>query len=247
MNVQVNGPKIYFKLNIGSLEIPFTETMLCMLIISAFILIVCLWLASGLKKVPKGKQVLAEWLVNYFYGMVEDTMGRHNLHFAPYIGTLFMFSIIGSLSSLVGLRPYTANLSVTLTFALMTTVMVWFRSIKTIGFKGWLKSFAEPVPVILPINIISEVANPISMAFRHFGNIAAGTVITALVYGALAGLSGMVLGWIPNDFIANIPILQLGLPAILSIYFDLFSGYLQAFIICTLTMVYVGGAGPEGD
>ena len=103
------------------------------------------------------------------------------------------------------------------------------------------------MPVILPINIISEVANPISMAFRHFGNIAAGTVITALVYGALAGLSSMVFGWIPNDFIASIPILQLGLPAILSIYFDLFSGYLQAFIICTLTMVYVGGAGPDGD
>lgn len=247
MNVQVTGPKIYFKINIGSLEIPFTETMLCMLVVSAFILIVCLWLASGLKKVPKGKQVLAEKLVSYFYGMVEETMGRHNLHFAPYIGTLFMFSIVGSLSSLVGMRPYTANLSVTLTFALMTSIMVWFRSIKTNGFFGWLKSFVDPVPVILPLNIISEVANPVSMAFRHFGNVAAGTIISALVYSALAGLSNTVLGWIPNDFIANIPIFQLGLPAILSIYFDVFSSYLQAFIICTLTMVYVGGAGPEGD
>lgn len=247
MNVQVTGPKIYYTFDIFGLDIPFTETMRNMLIVSAFILIVCLWLASGLKKVPKGKQVLAEWLVKYFYDMVEDTMGKHNLHFTPYIGTLFMFSIIGSLSSLVTLRPYTSNLSVTLTLALMTTVMVWFRSIKTNGLGGWLKSFAEPVPVILPINIIGEIANPISMAFRHFGNIAAGTVITSLIYGALASLSSMVLGAIPNDFIANIPILQLGIPAVLSLYFDVFSGYLQAFIICTLTMVYVGGAGPEAD
>lgn len=247
MNVDVTGPKIYYEFNIFGLDIPFTETMRNMLFVTIFIIAVCLWLASGLKKIPKGKQVVAEWIVNYFYGMVGDTMGKHNLHFAPYIGSLFMFSIIGSLSSMLTLKPYTANLSVTLTLALMTTFMVWFRSIKTNGVGGWLKSFADPVPVILPINIISEVANPISMAFRHFGNIAAGTVITALIYGALAGLSNMVLGWIPSDFFANIPILQVGIPAVLSLYFDIFSGYLQAFIICTLTMVYVGGAGPEAD
>ena len=81
------------------------------------------------------------------------------------------------------------------------------------------------------------------MTFRHFGNIAAGLVITSLVYGGLASLSIIILSWIPNDFFATIPILQVGIPAILSVYFDLFTSFLQAYIICMLTMVFVQGAG----
>jgi len=92
--------------------------------------------------------------------------------------------------------------------------------------------------------VVGEVATPISISFRHFGNIAAGTVITSLLYGALAGLSSMILGIIPNTFINSIPIFQLGLPAILSIYFDVFTSFLQAYIICMLTMVYVTGVIP---
>ena len=89
---------------------------------------------------------------------------------------------------------------------------------------------------------MSEIANPISISFRHFGNIAAGTVITSLVYAALAGLSLVVLKFIPNAFLNSIPIFQLGLPALLSIYFDLFTSFLQAYIICMLTMVYIKNA-----
>ena len=98
-----------------------------------------------------------------------------------------------------------------------------------------------------PMNIISEVANPVSMAFRHFGNIAGGSVLTALIYAALAGLSGVVIGWIPNEVISSIPIFQLGIPAFLSIYFDLFSGFVQALVFCMLTMVFVGGANPAPE
>ena len=82
-----------------------------------------------------------------------------------------------------------------------------------------------------------------TLTFRHFGNIAAGLVITSLVYGGLASLSSVILSWIPNDFFATIPILQVGIPAILSVYFDLFTSFLQAYIICMLTMVFVQGAG----
>ncbi len=120
--------------------------------------------------------------------------------------------------------------------------MVQAVNIKSHGVGGWLKGFTKPVFVMTPMNIISEIANPVSMAFRHFGNIASGLVITALVYGALAALSQLVLGWIPNSFVASIPIFQVGLPALLSIYFDLFTSCLQAYIFSMLTMVFVSGA-----
>ena len=79
--------------------------------------------------------------------------------------------------------------------------MIQVTNIKNHGVFGWLKSFTEPVPVITPLNLISEIANPVSMTFRHFGNIAAGLVITSLVYGGLASLSSVILSWIPNDFL----------------------------------------------
>ena len=89
------------------------------------------------------------------------------------------------------------------------------------------------MPFILPLNLVSEIANPISMAFRHFGNIASGIVISGLIYHALAGLSSMVLG--P----AAPPVFQVGIPAVLSLYFDIWTGFLQAYIISMLTMVFV--------
>ena len=142
------------------------------------------------------------------------------------------------------LRSSTADLSTTLTWALMTTALVWYNNIKNNGFFGWLKGFTEPVVVMTPMNIISEIAQPISMSFRHFGNIAGGSVLTALIYGGLSALSSFVLGWIPSEFISSIPIFQVGIPAILSIYFDLFTGCIQALVFCMLTMVYVGAACP---
>ena len=241
----MNGPKIMFEIPILG-GIPVTETVTNSWIIMAFIVLLSIWITHGMKKVPTGKQVIAEKLVGMLYGMVEKNMGRGYVNFfAPYIGALFTLSAFGSLSSLLGMRPLTADLSTTLGWALLSFMMIQGNNIRCNGIKGWLKGFIEPIPLLLPINIIGEVANPISMSFRHFGNIAAGMVITSLLYGALASLSAVVLQWIPNAFINSIPIFQLGLPAILSIYFDLFTSFLQAYIICMLTMVFVASAGSE--
>ena len=128
-------------------------------------------------------------------------------------------------------------------WALVTTGMVWYHSIKNFGFKNWLKGFTEPIVVMTPMNIVSEIAQPVSLAFRHFGNVAGGGVLTALIYTALGGLTSICFGWI-SDTVAAIPFLQIGIPAALSIYFDLFSGFVQAFVFCLLTMVYVGAACP---
>lgn len=236
MNVEVSGPKVVFEF----FGIRITETITNGWIIICLITALCIWLTRGLKvRNPSKKQIVAEKLVSMLYNLVEDVMGKKYLSFAPYIGALFTFSIIGSLSSLVGARPVTGDLNTTLAWAILATVLTIGNNIRVNGFGKWLKSYVEPVPFMLPLNIISEIANPISMAFRHFGNIASGIVISALIYAALAAGSEALLA---NTFLSGIPLLQIGLPAVLSVYFDLFTSFLQAYIISMLTMVYVSGA-----
>jgi F-type H+-transporting ATPase subunit a len=153
--------------------------------------------------------------------------------FGTLIGTTMIF------------RSTTADLSVTLAYALVTSVMVWYQNIKANGFIGWLKGFTEPIVVMTPMNLISEVAQPVAMAFRHFGNVAGGGVLTSLIYGALAVASKAIFSWLPAYLLSMVPpILQVGIPAFLSLYFDFFSAFVQAFVFCLLTMVYVAGACP---
>ena len=242
MNVQVTGPKVYF--GIGPIKI--TQTAVSLLAVTVLLIILAYILGRNLKKRPGKMQVVTEKLVSMLYGMVEDTMGKHNLKFAPYIGTLFLSSIIGTLIGTTQLfRSTTADLSVTAAWALVTTGMVWYNNIKNFGFKTWLKGFTEPIVVMTPMNIVSEIANPVSMAFRHFGNVAGGSVLTALIYSVLASVTTVIFGWLPEAILTYIPpIFQIGVPAFLSIYFDLFSGFVQALVFSLLTMVYVGGACP---
>ncbi|MGN1098286.1 MAG: F0F1 ATP synthase subunit A [Clostridia bacterium] len=242
MNVEVHGPKILFEIPIlGGISV--SETIVNSWIVMAVIVLACYFLGRNLSvRNPGKRQLVAEKIVIMITNLVKDVMGERNAGYAPYIGTLLLFSALSSLSSLTGLRPPTADLATTLAWALVTFIMVQVVSIRHHGVGGWLKGFTQPIALMTPLNVISEVANPISMAFRHFGNIASGVVITSLVYSALAALSGLLLGWIPNDFVASIPLFQVGLPAILSIYFDLFTSCLQAYIFCMLTMVFVSGA-----
>lgn len=239
----MNGPKVIFTIPLfGGIKV--TESIVNMWIIMAALVIVSIWLTRGLKvRNPSKKQLALEKIVTMLYGLVRDNMGEEYMSFAPYIGTLFVLSIVGSLSSLTTLRPYTADLSVILSWSVVTFLLIQANNIKNHGVSGWLKSFAQPVAFITPLNIISEIANPVSMTFRHFGNIAAGLVITSLVYGGLASLSAAALAWIPNGFLASVPILQVGIPAVLSVYFDLFTSFLQAYIICMLTMVFIKSSG----
>ncbi len=241
-----NGPRILVEFSLfGLCDVKITQTVLSSFIVMVVLLILSYVLGKGLKKRPTRKQVLVEKAVSVLDNLVCNTMGAHNRKFVPYIGALFCSSVFGSLISLLGVfRSSTADLSTTVTWALMTSVLVWYHNIKTNGFLGWLKGFAEPVAVMTPMNIISEIAQPISMSFRHFGNIAGGSVLTSLIYAALATLSSALLSWVPNEIIKAIPIFQVGIPAFLSIYFDLFTGCIQALVFSMLTMVYVGAACP---
>ena len=285
----MNGPKIYFTIPIFG-GIPITQT-----IVSSFVVMVCLCVAGillgrKLQKRPSRRQVLVEKGVSMLYGMVEDTMGKHNAYWTPYIGALFLSSICGSYIGMTGIfRSATADLSTTVTWALMTSFLCWGCSIKANGFLGWLKGFTEPIVVMTPMNLVSEIAQPISMAFRHFGNIAGGSVLTSLVYSALATVSAALLGLVGKNIVVSavvlvigiallvsglrekkmarkifgvvfiatgilallglsgVPYLEVGIPGILSLYFDVFSGGVQALVFSLLTVVYVGNACPPPE
>ena len=260
--LSITGPRVYVRIewlyekfkdsminmfgNPGNLV---TQTTVSLLMVTVLLMILAVVSTRKLSKKPGGLQVIVEKLVNMLYGLVEDTMGKHNLHFAPYIGTLFLSSIIGSLIGTTQIfRSTTADLSVTLAWALVTTGMVWYNNIKNFGFKSWLKGFTEPIVVMTPMNIVSEIAQPLSMAFRHFGNVAGGSVLTTLIYTSLALASNALFGWLPAKILEIFPpILQAGVPAFLSLYFDFFSGFVQALVFSLLTMVYVGGACPPPE
>ena len=245
MNLNVSGAFVYFTIPVLG-GIPITQTTVSFFLVTVLLCAACILLGRDLKKRPDGKQVLVEKGVMMLRTMVVETMGEHNLKFAPYIGTLFLSSIFCTLIGMTQILPSaTKDLSVTLAWALVTTGMVWYNNIKNFGFGSWLKGFTEPIVVMTPMNIVSEIAQPISLAFRHFGNVAGGSVLTALIYGALAALTSFLFSWLPEAVAAAIPpIFQVGIPAFLSIYFDLFSGFVQALVFSLLTMVYIAGACP---
>ena len=247
MDLSVTGPKIYFRIRFFGSYINITQTTISLIVVTILLITAAYFLGRNLKKKPGKLQVVTEKMVTMLYNMVGDTMGKHNLKFAPYIGTLFLSSIIGTLVGTTQLfRSTTADLSVTIAWALVTSVLVWYSSIKNFGFKSWLKGFTEPIVVMTPMNIVSEIAQPISLAFRHFGNVAGGGVLTTLIYGSLSALSAIVFGWLPG-LLSEIPFFTAGIPAFLSIYFDLFSGFVQALVFCLLTMVYVGTVNPPPE
>ena len=130
-------------------------------------------------------------------------------------------------------------------WAILVFVLITHYKLKG-GLLPYLKGFTEPVFIFTPFNIIGEFATPISMSFRHYGTVLSGVVISTLVAAGLQGLSSMVLGWLPG-FLGEIPFLQVGLPAVLSLYFDLFSGFVQALVFSLLSMVYISSSCPEPE
>lgn len=245
MDISVNGARKLVEFSFFGLNIVVTDTVVSSFTVMLILVIASWRLGRSLTKRPGKMQVVTEKLVGMLYNMVEDTMGAHNIGFAPYIGALFCSSILGSLIGMTGIfRSATADLSTTLVWALITSVLVWYHNIKNNGFFGWLKGFTEPIVVMTPMNLVSEIAQPVALSFRHFGNVAGGGVLTSIIYAACAALSSAVFGWIPNELLASIPFFQVGIPAVLSLYFDLFSGFIQALVFCMLTMVYVGEACP---
>ena len=147
-------------------------------------------------------------------------MGENGVRFVNYISAIFLFILFCNISSLIGLRPPTADYGVTLPLGLITFAMVHYNGIKKNKVKHFTNLF-QPLPLLFPINLIGEFAVPLSLSLRLFGNVLSGTVMMGLWYGLLPLL------------------VKLGIPAALHVYFDVFSGAIQTYVFCMLTMVYV--------
>ena len=144
--------------------------------------------------------------------------------FVNYISTIFIFILMSNISGLFGLRPPTADYGTTLALGLITFFLIHITQFKNIPMKQIWKDMCSPLPpwlpIWFPINLISEIAVPVSLSLRLFANVLSGTVMMALVYGLL---SKIAIIW----------------PAALHAYFDLFSGAIQTYVFCMLTMTYI--------
>lgn len=251
--VNITGAKIFWQFDNVPIfgRIIITETIVNTWVIMALLTALCIFLTRNLKVRPTSKrQIVAEYIVTSAQNFVEGNMGKQFSAYTPFIAALMALSAVSSLSSLVGAYAPTADLSTELGWALFVFVLITITKFKTNGVLGYFKGYAEPIAVLTPFNIISEIATPVSMAFRHFGNIASGGVITTLIYAALILANRALFGLLPGvlgDTLAQIPFLAVGVPAVFSIYFDLFSSCLQAFIFCMLTMMYIASAADTGE
>ena len=294
MELGITGAYIHFVIPIFG-GIPVTQTTVSLALVTVILCVSFVLLGKNLQKRPGKMQVLVEKGVQMMMNLVSDTMGPQNLHWTPFVATIFLSSLLGSYIGLLGFfRSTTADLSVPLVWAVVVSLVIWYNNIKHNGFLGWLKGFTKPIAVMTPMNIISEIAQPVAMAFRHFGNVAGGGVLNSLIYTALTLASSALLGLITSTgwlvsgilvvlgaagliwkkktgkkvglilgtvslvlgilglleafgILSGVPILALGIPAVLSCYFDIFSGFIQAFVFTLLTLVYISGSLPEPD
>ena len=221
-----------FKYNFPGLgEVWITTSHVCILLVMVIILIFAIVANRKMKKatdVPSGFQNVVELIVEKLDGMIEAVMGKNAKYFANYVGTVFIFILLSNFSGILGLRPPTADYGTTFALAIMTFCIITFQKFKHQHVKGVVKGLCSPWVFWAPINLIGDIAIPISMSLRLFANVLSGVVIEALVYTLLSWLASV---W----------------PAFLHVYFDLFSGAIQTYVFCMLTMTYINQAIEDGD
>ncbi len=207
-----------------------TTTHVCMLIIILVLLAFSIAANRVMKRaadVPGGFQNVVELIVEMLDKMVHGVMGNSGDKFVNYIGTIFIFILISNISGLFGLRPPTADYGVTFPLALLSFILIHFNQFKHQTPKEIWVDMCSPLPpwlpIWFPINVISELAVPVSLSLRLFANILSGTIIMALIY---ALLSKIAYFW----------------PGALHAYFDIFSGCIQTYVFCMLTMTYISNA-----
>ncbi|MBU5427839.1 F0F1 ATP synthase subunit A [Tissierella pigra] len=215
-------------IQIGGKEIFIPDTIVNVWFVAIVLIVFALVVNSKMKKAkldeePSNFQLILEVAVESIDNLVKTTMGEQNLGFAPYIFTLITFIMASNLSGLLGITAPTSDYSVTISLALITFVLSQYWNFKNSGgLLGYLKGYTEPMALLTPLNVIGDLANPISLSFRLFGNVMGGGIIMGLLYSALGYFAPIVT-------------------APLHIYFDIFSGVLQSFIFTMLSMIFIGG------
>lgn len=244
--INITGAMIYFTIPMPLQNLLITEAQINSWAVIISIFFLCLYFTHGLSvKANLKRQIIAEWIVEKTQSLVSTNMGDFFKGYAPFIAAIMGISAFSSLMALLGLYAPTSDINIVGGWAILTFALITYYKLKG-GLGNYLKGFTEPIFVMLPLNILGEVATPVSMAFRHYGNVLSGSVIAVLIASALQGLSNLVFGWLPG-FLGDIPFLQVGLPAVLSVYFDIFSGCMQAYIFAMLTMLNISGGFPQDE
>lgn len=215
-----------FSFEIGGHTLWITTTHICLLIVVLTLSVFSIYAKHKMQKaseVPTGFQNVLELIIEFLDGLVKNTMGKHASVFQNYIGTIFIFILFSNLSGLLGLRPPTADYGVTFPLGVLTFTLITFNKFKYQRVSGVIKGLMSPWPFWIPINLIGDFAVPISLSLRLFANILSGTVMMSLVYGLL---STIAYAW----------------PGALHVYFDMFSGAIQTYVFCMLTMTYIADA-----
>jgi F-type H+-transporting ATPase subunit a len=194
-----------------------TETVTTTWLIMALLVAFAYFSTRVLEEKPGPLQNVVEMFVESIENLTVSSMGRDKLGFAPYMGTLAMYILAANLAGLFAFRPPTADLNTTMALSFITFASIHYYGIRRKGLLKYLKEFAEPMPLLLPLNIIGELSTPVSLSFRLFGNMLGGVIIMYLMY-------------------QMVPLI---LPILPHIYFDLFAGVLQTFIFVMLSMVFI--------
>ncbi len=227
--------RIIQRLNIGGTEVWITQT-----VVNTWIFMVVLILIAALLRVkmknykdkPSGVQNVVELAIEYMDSFVRSSMTDKYAYFGNWFFGVFVFILVSNLSGLLGFRSPTADLCTTAALALSTFFLIHFMGIKK-GKGGYFKGYFEPIFILFPINVVSEVATPISLSFRLFGNILGGMIIMSMVYMALGSLPSVL------------KIFNLGVPAVLHVYFDVFAGCIQTVIFTMLSMIFIKDKIPD--
>lgn len=234
------SPHEMFRIKLFGLEIPVSDTVIVMWFVMALIIIVAVIITRSLNTIPNGKQHIAEMYVDFVSNFAKGNIGHHGVDFVPYLGTIFLFLVFANAISIFnffpgawiadwtgieslrhfGIRPPTRDINVTMCLALMSIVLTLGAGIKYKKFSGWLKYLVDPVPIILPFKLLDYFIRPLSLCFRLFGNILGAFIVMELLLMAIPAF----------------------LPAVFSIYFDLFDAILQAYVFCFLTSLYIAEA-----
>lgn len=197
--------------------IPVAGSVVVTWIIMAVLVLLSVIFVRNLKLVPTGPQLVVEAIVGFLDNFFTDILGPRGRKYVPFMGTLTLFIALANLAGMFGFVPPTKDINVTAGLAVLSIVMIELSNIQARGVKGFFKSFVKPIPIVMPINVLELVIRPLSLCMRLFGNVLGAFIVMKLLE----------------------IILPVGLPAIFSIYFDIFDGLIQTYVFVFLTALFM--------
>lgn len=230
--------KDFFKFDIAG-EVYSSLIVILIMVILAIIIGIQAARQDPLKK-SKGLLLICEIGIDFFDRQVKELMGPHFKGFGGFIMGIATYLFLSFIIGLTGLPSPVGYLAVPLSLALITFTLIHFTSVKYTKW-AYFKRYIDPIPIFLPINLISMWAPLLSLTLRLFGNALSGWTLMTLVYFAFESLSNMIFGALPDGFAP----LAMFVAPVLHAYFDIFSGFIQTTVFIFLTMIFVAQEGPE--